>query len=294
MPTTGRYPKRAMARGAAQAQRKRAQQDVKPKKKAAPSWEDQLFFSRLRRHAKVIYVLLAVVFAGGFVFLGVGSGSTGIGDLLQGHLFGSSSSSTSSQISDKQQAIRQHPNDVGLYLDLAGLYQTKNNESQALATLQNAQKVAPKNVDVLNRIASIYSAQAAREGDRYNSLLATYNQNAAAPPGVDASTQLGQAITSDPYTQGLQQQLNDAYTKVTGGYTKVESIYKQAAQAAKGTSGEPTALLQWASAASSANDLSGAIQAYKQFLKVAPDNPNAPTVRQTLAQLQASAAASQR
>jgi cytochrome c-type biogenesis protein CcmH/NrfG len=281
-----------MARGAAQAHRKRAQQDVKPKKKAAPSWEDQLFFSRLRHHAKVVYVLLAVVFAGGFIFLGVGSGSTGIGDILQGHLFGGGSS-TSSQISDKQQQIRRHPQDVTLYLDLAGLYQADGKEAQALTTLRNAQKVAPKNVDVLNRVATIYSAHAAREGDRYTSILDVYSQNAAAPPGVDTSSQLGQAITSDPYTQGLQQQLNEAYTKVTGAYTKVESVYQQAARAAKGTSAEPTALLQWASAAQSANDLPTAIQAYKQFLKVSPDNPNAPTVRQNLAQLEASAGAQQ-
>ncbi len=278
-----------MARGAAQAGRKRAQQDVKPKKaKPAPSWEDQLFFSRLRRHAKVVYVLLAVIFAGGFVFLGVGSGSGGIGDLLQGNFFGNGGSSTSSQISDKQKAIRQHPSDVNLYLDLAGLYQTDNKESQALAALQNAQKVAPRNVDLMNRIAGIYSAQAAREADRYNTLLTAYGQNAASPPGVDTSTELGQAITSDPYTQGLQRQLNEAYTKVTGSYTKAESVYRQAATAAKGTSGEPTALLQWASAATSANDINGAITAYERFLKVAPDDTNAPTVRQTLAQLKAS------
>jgi cytochrome c-type biogenesis protein CcmH/NrfG len=283
-----------MARGAAQAGRKRAQQDVKPKKgKAAPSWEDQLFFSRLRRHAKVVYVLLAVIFAGGFVFLGVGSGSGGIGDLLQGNFFGSNGSSTSSQISDKQKAIRQHPSDVNLYLDLAGLYQTDNKESQALAALQNAQKVAPRNVDLMNRIAGIYSAQAAREADRYNTLLAAYGQNAASPPGVDTSTELGQAITSDPYTQGLQRQLNEAYTKVTGSYTKAESVYRQAATAAKGTSGEPTALLQWASAATSANDVNGAITAYERFLKVAPDDTNAPTVRQTLAQLKASVRSAQ-
>ena len=283
-----------MARGAAQAGRKRAPQDVKPKKaKAAPSWEDQLFFSRLRRHAKVVYVLLAVIFAGGFVFLGVGSGSGGIGDLLQGNFFGNGGSSTSSQISDKQKAIRQHPRAVNLYLDLAGLYQTDNKESQALAALQNAQKVAPRNVDLMNRIAGIYSAQAAREADRYNTLLTAYGQNAASPPGVDTSTELGQAITSDPYTQGLQRQLNEAYTKVTGSYTKAESVYRQAATAAKGTSGEPTALLQWASAATSANDVNGAITAYERFLKVAPDDTNAPTVRQTLAQLKASVRSAQ-
>jgi cytochrome c-type biogenesis protein CcmH/NrfG len=284
-----------MARGAAQAGRKRAQQDVKPKKKAkqAPSWEEQLFFSRLRRHAKVIYVLLAVVFAGGFVFLGVGSGSSGISDLLQGNFFGSNGSSTSSQISDKQKAIRQHPRDVNLYLDLAGLYQTDNKESQALAALRNARKVAPRNVDIMNRIAGIYSARAAREAATYNTLLTAYGQNAASPPGVDTSTQLGQAITSDPYTQGLQRQLNESYTKVTGAYTKAETVYRQAADAANGTSGEPTALLQWASAATSANDVNGAITAYERFLKVAPDDTNAPTVRQTLAQLKASVRSAQ-
>ena len=75
---------------------------------------------------------------------------------------------------------------------------------------------------------------------------------------------------------------------MTTAYQKVAGVYKQAAQAAKGTSDEPNALLQWASAAQSANDVTTAITAYQQFLKVAPDNANAPAVRQTLAQLQAS------
>jgi len=275
-----------MARGAAQTRRKPPAGQPKPKK-AAPSWEEQLFFSRLRRHAKVMYVLLAVVFAAGFVVLGVGSGSTGIGDLLQGKLFGSNGSSTSSQIKKAQKAVARHPQDVSLYLDLAGLYQGDQKDGQALQTLQKARKVAPKNVDVLNRIASIYSARAASAGDEYSNLLAVYNQNTAVPPGIDTSSQLGQAITSDPYTQGLQSQLNTAYTKVTGAYTKVESVYKQAVDAAQGTSGESTALLQWASAAQSANDVGTAVTAYQRFLKVAPDDPNAPQVRQTLAQLQA-------
>ncbi|MDX6507756.1 MAG: hypothetical protein QOG06_2400, partial [Gaiellaceae bacterium] len=63
-----------MARGAAQARKPRPKPEPRRKKPAAPSWEEQLFFSRLRRHAKVIYVLLALVFALGFVVLGVGSG----------------------------------------------------------------------------------------------------------------------------------------------------------------------------------------------------------------------------
>jgi len=284
-----------MARGAAQAQRKRrVPEEPKRKKKAAPTWEEQLFFSRLRRHAKVMYVLLAVVFAAGFVVLGVGSGSTGIGDILQGKLFGGGGSSTSSQISDKQKAIARSPKDVSLYLDLAGLYQTDHKNSQALATLRKAQKLAPKNVDVLNRIAGIYSAQAASAGDRYKSILSVYLQNNVTQPGLDTSSQLGQALSSDPYTQALQSQLNNAYVKVTTAYSKVESVYKQAVDVAKGTSNEANALLQWASAAQNANDVTTAVTAYERFLRVAPDDPNAAAVKQTLAQLKASLPKSQR
>ena len=282
-----------MARGAAQAQRKRAQQEVKPKKKAAPSWEDQLFFSRLRRHAKVIYVLLAMVFVFSFVLLGVGSGSNGISDALQSFFGQNNGTSVGSQIDDKQQAVERNPKNVNLYLDLAGLYQSDNQEAKALVTLRKAQKVAPKNLDVLTRIASIYGAQAGREGDNYRNVLAGYSQNVTTPPGLDTNSQIGQALTSDPYSQALQTQLNTAYTKVTSAYQKVAAVYAHAAQVAKGTSEEPNALLQWASAAQSANDVGTAITAYQRFLRVAPDNPNAAAVRQTLAQLQASATAPQ-
>ncbi|HSC51698.1 MAG TPA: hypothetical protein VLD16_15655 [Gaiellaceae bacterium] len=278
-----------MARGAAQAQRKRRPEPQKRKKNAAPSWEEQLFFSRLRRHAKVAYVFLALVFAAGFVFLGVGSGSNGITDALQSFFGRSSGSSLSSQIHDKQQVVDRHPNSVNAYLDLAGVQQADQREADALATLRKARAIAPNNVDVLNRIAAIYGAQAGRAGDEYTAVLASVSQNAVTPPGLDTSSPIGQALSSDPYSQALQAQLSQAYTKVTGAYAKVAGVYKQAAQVAKGTAEEPNALLQWASASQNANDLGGAITAYKRFLKVSPNNPNAATVRQTLAQLIASA-----
>jgi cytochrome c-type biogenesis protein CcmH/NrfG len=279
-----------MARGAASTQRKQRPKPDPKRSNKAPSWEEQLFFSRLRRHAKVIYVLLALVFVFSFVLLGVGSGSNGVSDALQSLFGNNTGSSIGSQIHDKQKAVDRSPQNVNLYLDLAGLYQSDNQEANALATLRKAQKVAPRNLDVLNQIATIYGAQAGRAGDSYRNQLAAYGENVTAPPGVDSSSPIGQALTSDPYSQGLQTQLNTAYTKVTGAYQKVAGIYKQAAQVAKGTSDEPNALLQWASASQSANDVATAITAYERFLKVAPDNPNAAAVKQTLAQLQASVA----
>src|SRR2546429_7909249 len=88
-----------MARGAAQARRKGAKSQPGTRKQTAarrpPTIEQTMFFPRLRRQAKWVFLLLAVIFAGGFVFFGVGSGSTGLGDLLRGNfnIFGSNSRS---------------------------------------------------------------------------------------------------------------------------------------------------------------------------------------------------------
>jgi cytochrome c-type biogenesis protein CcmH/NrfG len=284
-----------MARGAAQAQRKRrAPEEPKRKKKAAPSWEEQLFFSRLRRHAKVMYVLLAVVFAAGFVVLGVGSGSTGIGDVLQGKLFGGSSNSTSSQIKAKQKAVARSPKDVSLYLDLAGLYQADQKESQALVTLRKAEKVAPKNVDVLNRIALIYSSRAGRTRTTAEDAQILYLSNTTAPPGLDTNSQLGQALASDPYSDALRNKASTAYSKMVTAYTAAETAYRRVVATTKGTSEESSAQLQLASAAQTAGDIPTAVTAYQRFLKIAPDDPNAAAVRQTLTQLKASLPKGQR
>ena len=49
----------------------------------APSIEDTMFFPRLRRHAKWMFVLLALVFGLGFVLFGVGAGGVGVGDIFR-------------------------------------------------------------------------------------------------------------------------------------------------------------------------------------------------------------------
>ena len=44
--------------------------------------DDTLFFSRIRNHAKWVFVLLAIVFASSFVLFGVGTGFGGLQDIL--------------------------------------------------------------------------------------------------------------------------------------------------------------------------------------------------------------------
>jgi tetratricopeptide (TPR) repeat protein len=281
-----------MARGAAQARRKQPPKPDPKRKRAAPAWEDQLFFSRLRHHAKWVFVFLALVFGVGFVAFGVGSGSTGISDVLRGNFFGGGTS-TSSLAKDKQKAIARNPKNISAYLDLAGIYQQDQDEAKALATLRRAEKVAPKNFDVLNRIAGIYSGQAEQERLAAQNAQVVYFESTVSPPGLDTSSTLGQAIASDPYSDVLRGKANEAYSKMVTAFTKAESAYKRLATAAAGTSQEANAQLQLAGAAQISGDTTTAVAAYTRFLKIAPDSPNAPAVRQTLKQLKASLPQSQ-
>lgn len=253
-----------------------------------------MFFPRLRRQAKWVFVFLALVFAVGFVAFGVGSGSSGISDILRGNFFGGGGTSTSSLVKQKQQAIARNPQDISAYLDLAGLYQQDQDETNALATLSKAEQVAPKNFDVLNRIAGIYSGQAELERQAAQNAQIVYFESTVSPPGLDPSSTLGQAISGDPYSDVLKTRANEAYSKMVSAFTKAETAYKKLVTAAAGTSQEANAQLQLAGAAQISGDTTTAVDAYTRFLRIAPDSPNALAVRQTLEQLKASLPQSQR
>jgi len=290
-----------VARGAAQAQKKRRPQPQPKQKRKAPSWEEQLFFSRLRRHAKVMYVLLALVFAVGFVAFGVGSGSNGISDILRGGLFGGGGSGTSSRIKDDQKKIKANPNNIEAYRDLAALYQQKQQTTQAVATLERAATIQPRNIDVLGDLARLYRGQAEQAKNGAAAAQTELASRAVTPPGLDLNSTLGQALGSDPLTQSLRTNATEAFTRMTAAFTKTEKAYKRVATAARGTSQEANAQLQLASLAVEAvqvtgqqSDIGVAVNAYKRYLKLEPKGVSASQARQTLAQLQAFLPKSQR
>ena len=68
-----------------------------------------MFFPRLRRQAKWMFVFLAVIFGLGYVIFNVGGTipGTGLGDILSGLGQGSSGPS----VSDARNKIEDHPND---------------------------------------------------------------------------------------------------------------------------------------------------------------------------------------
>jgi tetratricopeptide (TPR) repeat protein len=274
-----------MARGAAQAQRKRRDQPQPKRKRSAPTYEQAMFFPRLRRQAKWVFVFLALVFGIGFVAFGVGSGSTGIGDILRGNFFGGGSNSTDSRIKEDQKKIARNAKNINTYLDLATLYQQKQDTSRAIATLERAARVEPRNLDVLNRLAGVYrgrAEQARTDAVNAQSSLASSN---IAPPGLNPNTTIGQAFTADPLSESLKTRASNTYSTMVRAYSSAEGAYKRVARAARGTSQEANAQLQLGSVAELAGDVTTAVQAYTRFLRLAPDSTNAALVQQSIARL---------
>jgi len=259
---------------------------------AAGLAEDTMFFPRLRAHARWVFVLLVIVFGAGFVLLGVGSGTSGLSDILGGNfgsLFGSGTGS-SAQASKDRDRIKKNPKDYAAYKDLASALAADGKTDEAIATLQQLKAVNPKDVDGLTQLAVLYLSKASQvqtEGQAVQSSSANLISPADFAPA--ASTKIGKAYQglSDPIVTASQAdvnaKLNTLYGKLTAVYGQAVSAYQDVAKQSPSDASIQVALGQ---TAEQAGDTKTAIAAYRQFLKLAPDDSLAPAVKQRIKSLQ--------
>lgn len=253
-----------------------------------------MFFPRLRRQAKWAFAFMVLVFAGSFVFLGVGSGSGGIGDLLQGNfgdLFGGSSGPS---IGKAQDRVREHPNDAAAYRALATAYGAKNRDEEAIRALQRYVSLRPKDAAALEELASL---QLRRANDVAARRDAAQAELVAADPAQlirpAPTSKLGQAIGTDPIAQAASADAQARYDTLARSaqtaYGDAVASYKKLAarQADSATVQEELGL-----AALQANDATTALSAFRRYLRLAPDGSDAPVIKQYVNQLEAQAAAS--
>ena len=106
-------------------------------------WQEQLFFQRLRVHAKWVFVLLALVFALGFVFFGVGSGSTGISDVLQ-NAFNFGNERRHVDLEARRRRPHKHPKDAKAWRDLATALEQKQRTQDAMTRPRALHRAAPE------------------------------------------------------------------------------------------------------------------------------------------------------
>lgn len=282
-----------MARGAVKQRAKQPKAAVAPRRrqKQPKSWEEQLFFSRLRNHAKWMFVFLALVFGVGFVAFGVGTGSNGLSDVLKDNfLFGSGGSS--GDVGKARDRVKKHPNDAAAYLALSRALQAADKRDEAIAPMERYTRLRPKDSDALRELASLYltkgqtfqnQGQAAQAEAQASSSGALFT-----PP---ASTKLGQGLGQDAIYGAVSSlstsKVTAAYTAMQSAYGKAVATYKRLAAV---TPKDSNAQFELAQTAEQTGDVATAIAAYKRFLVLAPQDPTAPAVRARIKQLQAAQA----
>lgn len=275
-----------MARGAAQARRKAAKPQARKQAPARrpPSWEDQLTFTRLRRHTKWVYIALAVVFAASFIFLGVGSGSTGIGDLLRGNfnLFGGGGSTTSSGVKKALKRTQQHPKDPAAWTALATAYQTDGKLDQANAAREHFLALRPKDTDVLQQVAGYYENKATVKQAEARQLQSQAPLDLGTIAGVSSTSQLGQALSQDPLGQQATQKAQAAYGESVTALRKDEGLYKRIVGLQPS---DPTTQYHLAQLADFLGESETALTAYRAVVKLAPSDPTATQAKQRIAVL---------
>jgi Flp pilus assembly protein TadD len=244
----------------------------------------QLFFMRLRRQAKYIYVLLAVLFAITFAFLGVGSGTNGgLDQLFSGiNIFGGGGGKS---VSSAQKEVAKHPNDPKGFRDLATAYESKSDTANAISALQQYATLRPKDAKVWAELAGLQTTQAQTY---YNDYVNAYQvQQLAAPSRPFLPTgKLATAIGTNPIeaAQSSQAQgsVTDLQSKVQLAYNGAENSWRELS---KLRPKDANTWFQLGQSAQTAGDTTTAVKAYKQYLKLDPTSSNAAQIRQILKQL---------
>ncbi len=149
---------------------------------------------RINRWAKWVALFLAIIFAVGFIFLGVGYGGGGfnISSLFTG---GKSSTATSEtpqqQLAAYQATLAKNPTDVTAMLGIATLFQQNNQFKEATVYLENVIALDPSQKDVYIRLANLYMSSDLSD---YQSAATVLNKATSVDPNnPDVYLKLGSA-----------------------------------------------------------------------------------------------------
>jgi tetratricopeptide (TPR) repeat protein len=251
-----------------------------------------MFFPKLRRRAKWVFAVIALVFGLGFLVAGVGTGlGSGIGDYIS-DLFNRQPGVDGPSVENARERLAENPNDAQAQLELARALQADGQPDQAIAAYERYTTTRPRDTEAMRTLASLYGLKAAEAQER----LAVANAEAQeARLGQDfaPTTPFSQAINENKISESLA---NEAEARAQAAQQEVQryaalqsGIYQQVTLL---VDDDPLLWLQFAQAAETAQDYQGAITAYERFLDLSPDHPSAPQVEERIKLLESFAGAS--
>lgn len=239
-----------------------------------------------------MFVFLALVFGLGFVVFGIGSDQgTGIGDLLRD---GGGGANGGISVSDARKQVEENPKSADAQRALATALQEDGQTDEAVVVLNRYLALRPKDENALRELAGLYLGKATTlaqqaQAAQVRASYLTFGSTFGTPLDLGNGATLGPDPIDEAIATQASQAVNEAYTASQEAYRRAEQTYDRLAAALPN---DPNVQLELAQAAQQSGDLPKAIAAYQQFLKLAPDDPSAPIVKQQIAQLKAAQAPS--
>jgi tetratricopeptide (TPR) repeat protein len=247
--------------------------------------EDEMFFTRLRRQAKWMFVFLALVFAVGFVGFGIGgSGTGGFVDFLENP--GGSSSGPS--VSGAQDKI--DDGNLAAYKELAEAYRAEGKQEEAITAGEAYVRARPNDYEFMRSLASDYEGKAAREFEEatviQEQLSTATGTTFAVPPDSTLGRALGMGRIDQELTSDANQKLTELYGSIESSYSRTTELLQRVAR----VENEDVLLqMRLGQAASQSRQNGIAINAYQRVCKLAPGSLDCDQARAAIAQLRAQA-----
>jgi tetratricopeptide (TPR) repeat protein len=265
-----------MARTQAQRRRRAA---AAPARKSARSAEDLMFFPKLRRRAKWVFAFLALAFGIGFVAFGVGTGVSGssLGDVLRDII---GQQSAGEDVEEAQERALANPQDAEAQLAWANALQQDGRIRDAITALERYTALREGDTDALRQLANLWGSVASR---------ARQEAETARVEATEASGAQSFAQPDSPFLQDAEQN-KIAQTLAAEANARAAAAEAEQQQAAGQQQAvyerlttllpeDPTLQLSLGLAAQEARDYQAAIDAYREFLALAPNDPSADQVK---------------
>ena len=249
-----------------------------------------MFFPKLRRRAKWVFLLLAIIFGGGFLFFGVGTGvqGGGIGDVI-GDIFGSGGNTDQPSVDAARATLAEDPENAEAQLELAEALVAENQTQEAIVEYARYVELVPGDNGALVQLASLYTVSASALQNQA-ALVQVQSGDELFGSNFAPQGELGQALGSDPISDAIATQateaLNSAIIAAQDEYAKAADVYRQLSELEPDN---PNHFIQQGQASQLAGDLVAAIAAYETFLVLSPDDANAPIVEAQLEGLRSNA-----
>lgn len=244
-----------------------------------------MFFPRLRKQAKWVFLFLALAMGLGFVAFGVGAGGIGIGDVFRDAAGGDGIPS----VSEAEERVAENPRDMEALRELVTANQAAGDPGAAAETLERMVELRPRDAELLRELAGVYLAQASDASERAQTLQF---RNAYLAPATTVSGVLelgGRPLDVDPITNAVSTSLED---DISAAFGEAQEASQKGVEAFKRVAAlnprDPNIQLELAQAAQQTGDNATTIAAYERFLELAPQDPTAPEVRRILRQLRGS------